>query len=450
MYLFSIIKDYLIEPNQLIANIIIIPILFLGMYVNLLLIRKLLDMDVTKKQTIQYVVIVGLWTSFCNTFMDTSVGLTINFFILPGIIMSIFRTRFIKSVIIALIPFASSLLITTILSKAYSSFLSSSFFVLTSIPLYKVALHLQIYFITYTLYLVVKKSNFSIKISDSFSKQSSLHLLANAALAVAIILLQFYLLIFYTTNLPVTIIVLSTVLLTLFFFISIGNIVRITKFELTSIELKQSQEYNKTLEFLYDSIKAFKHDFNNIIQTIGGYANSDDIDGLKNYYKDLFIDCQKVNELTALNPNVVNNPGVYCLLTTKYKKAEEQGIQIHIDFFLNLNSLNMKIYEFTRILGILLDNAIEASTVCDKKVINIIFNTNHSNHMQYVMIENTYAEKDIDTEKIFEKGYSSKPKNTGLGLWEVRQILKKNNNLNLFTSKDDCFFRQQLEIFSPH
>jgi len=63
------------------------------------------------------------------------------------------------------------------------------------------------------------------------------------------------------------------------------------------------------------------------------------------------------------------------------------------------------------------------------------------------MIENTYAEKDVDTEKIFEKGYSSKPKNTGLGLWEVRQILKKNHNLNLFTSKDDSFFRQQLEIF---
>lgn len=35
----------------------------------------------------------------------------------------------------------------------------------------------------------------------------------------------------------------------------------------------------------------------------------------------------------------------------------------------------------------------------------------------------------------------------GLGLWEIRQILKKHNNLNLYTSKDDEFFKQQLEIY---
>ena len=64
------------------------------------------------------------------------------------------------------------------------------------------------------------------------------------------------------------------------------------------------------------------------------------------------------------------------------------------------------------------------------------------------MIENTYANKDIDTEKIFEKKYSTKEGNSGLGLWEVRQILKKNNNLNLFTTKNDRFFRQQLEMYN--
>ena len=55
--------------------------------------------------------------------------------------------------------------------------------------------------------------------------------------------------------------------------------------------------------------------------------------------------------------------------------------------------------------------------------------------------------KDVDTEKIYEKGYSSKEHNTGIGLWEVREILKKNENLNLFTSKNEEFFSQQLEIY---
>ena len=48
---------------------------------------------------------------------------------------------------------------------------------------------------------------------------------------------------------------------------------------------------------------------------------------------------------------------------------------------------------------------------------------------------------------IYKKGYSTKEGNTGLGLWEVRQILKKNNNLNLYTTKNSEYFSQQLEIY---
>ena len=68
---------------------------------------------------------------------------------------------------------------------------------------------------------------------------------------------------------------------------------------------------------------------------------------------------------------------------------------------------------------------------------------------QLVIIENTYKDKNIDTFKIFEKAYTTKPNNTGLGLWEVNKILKKHDNLAIFTSKDDELFKQQLEIYLP-
>ena len=63
-------------------------------------------------------------------------------------------------------------------------------------------------------------------------------------------------------------------------------------------------------------------------------------------------------------------------------------------------------------------------------------------------IENTYNNKQICIDKIFEKDYTTKPHNTGLGLWEVRKILKKNSNLNLYTTKNNDYFSQQLEIYS--
>ena len=103
--------------------------------------------------------------------------------------------------------------------------------------------------------------------------------------------------------------------------------------------------------------------------------------------------------------------------------------------------------EFARILGILLDNAIEAAEKSKEKLINISFRKDERNNRNLILIENSYANKDVDTEEIFNKGFTEKENHTGIGLWEVRKILSKNNNINLFTSKTDDLFKQQLEIY---
>lgn len=171
------------------------------------------------------------------------------------------------------------------------------------------------------------------------------------------------------------------------------------------------------------------------------------MDGLEKYYSQLLKDCQEVTNLSGLNPNSINNPAIYSLLASKYYLATEKGIEFNLDIFMDLNSIDMKIYEFCRILGILLDNAIQATQECEEKQITVTIRKDNRCKRQLLIVENTYKEKDIDTEKIFEKGYSTKEGNTGLGLWEVRQILLKNTNLNLFTSKDVKYFKQQLEIY---
>jgi two-component system sensor histidine kinase AgrC len=127
--------------------------------------------------------------------------------------------------------------------------------------------------------------------------------------------------------------------------------------------------------------------------------------------------------------------------------ADELGIKIDLEVFMDLNELNINSYELTRILGILMNNAIEASKECDEKIINVTFRKDKRKNVQLIIVENTYKDKEIDTEKIYEKGFSTKQGNTGLGLWEIRQILKKHNNLNLYTTKNDEFFIQQFEIY---
>ena len=104
-----------------------------------------------------------------------------------------------------------------------------------------------------------------------------------------------------------------------------------------------------------------------------------------------------------------------------------------------------------RVLGILIDNAIEAAKDCSEKEIVITFRKDHKRNKQLFIIENTYSNKNVNIDEIFEKGKTSKKtedsKNHGLGLWEVRQLVKKNRNLDLYTTKSEKYFKQQFEIY---
>ena len=219
------------------------------------------------------------------------------------------------------------------------------------------------------------------------------------------------------------------------------------KLQIATKSLENAENYNKTLSILYDNVRAFKHDFDNMIFIIGGFINTDDMDGLKKYYSSLEKDCQNVNNISLLNPKLINNPGIYNLLTTKYQSAQNENIEIQLDFFFDLNKLHMPIYDFSRMLGIFLDNSIEAATLSNDKIIKITFRDSTTSNTQIIQIENSYTNKTVDTQDIFKKGITEKPNHLGMGLWEVKQILKRNNNVNLITEKNDIYFKQRLEIY---
>ena len=280
------------------------------------------------------------------------------------------------------------------------------------------------------------------------NRKTKILLVINALLLVLVLGIQFYLIYFYSNTMPTYIILFSTIGLVAYFGVSLYSIINTSKLASTTIELENTQSELHTFKILHEQVRSFKHDFDNMVNSIGGYVVNEDIPGLKRYYNQLLEECNKTNNLYALSPEVINHPAIYHLLATKYYEADKQNVQINLHVFLDLNEIEkrMKIYEFTRILGILLDNAIEAAKECNKKIINVTFRKDNNNMIE-VIIQNTYSNKDVDTETIFQKGETSKENHSGLGLWKVRQILMHNNNLNLFTTKNNEFFTQQFEIY---
>ena len=169
--------------------------------------------------------------------------------------------------------------------------------------------------------------------------------------------------------------------------------------------------------------------------------------GLKQYFNEVKKDCKITNNLSIINPRTINNPGIYSLLNNKYFKATNSGVSFDINYFIDLNNVDINLYQFSRILGILLDNAIEEAQLCDTKIVKISFIRETRNNRAVITIKNTYSNKDVNTEKIFEKGLSGKEHHSGIGLWEVRNYIKKNKNLDLFTTKNNEFFIQELSIY---
>lgn len=252
---------------------------------------------------------------------------------------------------------------------------------------------------------------------------------------------------YYINKIPIIFTLFNSILLLAYLFFNFYSLYEATKLKILTKKLKDAENYNSSLLILYDNVRGFKHDFDNIINIIGGYIKLNDIDGLKQYYSSLESDCSRVKNIQILNPNIINNPGIYNLLVTEYEKAINLDVKINFEFFFDFQNLKMPIYEFSRMFGILLDNAIEAAKDCYNKEVNIVFREARKQHVQIILIENTYFNSEIDMEKIFKKGISGKKNHSGIGLWEVNNIVKKFNYVILNTTKDDKYFKQELQIY---
>ena len=281
----------------------------------------------------------------------------------------------------------------------------------------------------------------------NINKKTKIFIILNIVIGIIYLIFQILITSQYMKSVPLSLTFFDFLILFSYFFISLFCLKKLVALNTVHEKLQKSEDYNKSLKDMNDNFRCFKHDYNNTVTTISGYLQNNDLSGLKTYFNKLENDCIAVNTLGTLDPNVINNPGIYHLISSKYYQAIDDGIQVSISFFLDLNELNMDIYEFAKILGILLDNAIEAARESEEKLINLTFRREHNKHRDIVLIENSYSNKDINIDEIYQKGFSEKENHTGLGLWEIHKYLSRNTNLNLYTSKNHDFFSQQLEIY---
>lgn len=435
------------NENPELVDLITQICMFIESFLYLYIFLYIFNINSTKKQNILYILIIGINGIISSKLILPPYNFILNYIIMFLTILIIFKLNPIKVILCMIIPIIVFALVSSLISNPYLTLLNITYEESQTIPIYKLGFLILIYAIISLLIILIKSKNLKLTVLEELDKKTKIIIISNFILGLIVLCIQLFINFYYINEFPLIITFLNFISLFAYFFISTYSLTRVTKLYKTQKQLENSEAYNKSLSILHDNIRCFKHDFDNIVATIGGYVKTNDMEGLKKYYYQLEDDCQRVNNIATLSPEIINNPGVYAILSSKYHKADEKNIKINLEFFLDLNTLNMKIYEFTRIFGILLDNAIEATSECEEKLINIKFRNEPNKNRQLVIVENTFNDKNLNIDKIFQKGVSGKENHTGLGLWEVRKILKKNNNLNLYTKKDNNLFIQQLEIY---
>lgn len=109
------------------------------------------------------------------------------------------------------------------------------------------------------------------------------------------------------------------------------------------------------------------------------------------------------------------------------------------------NNLDTKIYyKVCKIMGILIDNAVEASINSKEKTL-LIYIYEQCNGNIVISIENSYNTL-LDIHDINKKGYSTKGKNRGLGLFIANRTIEEEKLLRLRQYVIDKTFISELKI----
>ena len=220
-----------------------------------------------------------------------------------------------------------------------------------------------------------------------------------------------------------------------------------SKYEQLKEENKQMLNYVTKYEKIITAQGKTNHEFKNQLMVIRGYAQMHS-DKIFKYIDEIVKDSNKAGSSYLISQlNNFPDGGIKGLLYYKLSIMEDENINYTINVEKGvksgLKSLSTGNYKnITKILGVLLDNAIDASKKSKHKKINISVIKDNKNII--FKIYNTYKGK-IDIEKV-GTGYTSKGKGHGYGLRSVKDIINENKAFDISHDLEDNYFVSSLYI----
>lgn len=222
------------------------------------------------------------------------------------------------------------------------------------------------------------------------------------------------------------------------------------KFQRQAMEDKynESMEYVLRYEKIINEQGKKNHEYNNQLMVIKGYINKPE--RLSEYLDEVIGEHKTGQNYTVKQLGFLPDGGVKGLLYHKLSKMKDNNIKYYLYVDQNLKDkdsdcFNLKTYrDFTKLLGVFLDNAIDATLKSEEKEIEV--ELKDKDDYLLLTISNTY-DKNIDINKVGKSGFTTKGVGHGFGLSIVKDIAKTNPEIETFNSKESNKFIQTAMIY---
>lgn len=222
-------------------------------------------------------------------------------------------------------------------------------------------------------------------------------------------------------------------------FLIIELIIVITQvFENNKLKLKYDKlnEIMKTYEVEIDNQYTSNHENKNQLTTIKSkIVDKEDVSSIIQYINDILDENNEISEEKYKRFQYLPPNGLKAMFYFKISEAESKGIHVttnispkidkSIIYYLDSNTFK----QLGRIIGVYLDNAIEASKCSKEKSLSIEIYKTKMDDVKFV-ISNSYD--GMISDKIGKQAYSTKGRKRGHGLLLVNNIMK---NTDMFTQK---------------
>lgn len=189
-----------------------------------------------------------------------------------------------------------------------------------------------------------------------------------------------------------------------------------------NLELHMQELYGKAFEGMIENIRIRQHDFKNQLAAIYGmHLTSDSLEELvekqRKYCNYLEDESKYDSILTRCNDKVLAG-----FLYNKLSECDRNGANVRFNILVNNLDYKLAIYEIIEIIGVLIDNAIEG---INDKTTTIYFEMIEDNEKLCITCRNIAKYIPAETlYKFFDKGFSTKGKDRGIGLYNIKKILE--------------------------